>query len=415
MKRMKKLQTLALGALVTGAAIFAFACTGAKDAPATAVSQAQTAGAVQTVPVVSTGVAAQQTGGDAPAATAAAPASVTSAASAAQASADSIVAAQEQVFTDIYEQTVPSVVHILIKQNGSFVGEGSGFVWDKQGHILTNYHVVQGSSGLRVLFYDGSDYDATVVGTDPDADLAVIKIDAPASKLTPATLGNSSDAKPGQTAIAIGNPFGKDFTMTTGIVSAVGRVLDSGFSNYKIPSVIQTDAAINPGNSGGPLLDREGRVIGINTQIQSNNQQNSGVGFAVPIDLAKRVAADLIGRGRHDYSYLGINGQDVNRDIREAGKLSADLKGAILLNVAAGSAADKAGLKGDTAVTTTGARQPNYDGDVIVAIEDTSVKSIDDVIAYLALNTSPGDTVRMLVVRGGTQTVVNVTLANRPR
>ncbi|MSQ08346.1 MAG: trypsin-like serine protease [Dehalococcoidia bacterium] len=409
----KKLQALALGALFASVALFAIACTGAKDAaPATSTSQAQTAGAVQTIPVVSTSVAVQQTKGDAAVATGAAPAPLTAAV---QPSAGDIVAAQEQAFTDIYEQTVPSVVHILIKQDGIYVGEGSGFVWDKDGHILTNYHVVQGSSGLRVLFHDGSDYDATVVGTDPDADLAVIKIDSPAGGLIPAVLGKSANVRPGQTAIAIGNPFGKDFTMTTGIVSAVGRVIDSGFSNYKIPAVIQTDAAINPGNSGGPLLDREGRVIGINTQIQSNNQQNSGVGFAVPIDLARRVAASLINKGRHDYSYLGISGQDVNRDIREAGRLPADIKGAIMLSVAPGSAAEKAGLKGDSALTTAGARQPRYDGDVIVTIGDTSVKSIDDVIAYLALNTSPGDMVRMVVVRAGREMVLNVTMGNRPR
>jgi 2-alkenal reductase len=408
MIRSHKFRLAVLGSLIGFAAVTAIACTGASNAsPATSGVSSEPTAAVQTVPVINTEVPVAAAKGDAP----------TPLASSSIASALDIVAAQEQVLVDIYERVVPSVVHILIRQGTTFSGEGSGFVLDTDGHILTNYHVVQGSSGLRVLFQDGSDYDATVVGTDPDSDLAVIKIDAPASRLVPAVLGNSSEVKPGQMAIAIGNPFGRDFTMTTGIISAVGRVIDSGFSIYKIPSVIQTDAAINPGNSGGPLLDREGRVIGINAQIESGNRQNSGVGFAVPIDLAKRVSVSLIAKGRHDYAYLGISGQDVNRDVRQRGRLPDDLRGAVLTTVAAGSAADRAGLKGDSvsAANINRGQTPNYDGDVIVAINDIPITTIDDLIAYLALHTSPGETTKLTVFRGGRQITVEATLGSRPR
>jgi S1-C subfamily serine protease len=331
--------------------------------------------------------------------------------------ADEIVAAQEQLLGDIYDRVVPSVVRIVAEQGATSGGEGSGFVWDTQGHIVTNYHVVQGATGLTVFFYDGSEYSAEVVGNDPNGDLAVIKVDAPASVLKPLALGSSKDVKPGQMTIAIGNPFGEDFTMTTGIVSAIGRLIDSGFTSFDIPSVVQTDAAINPGNSGGPLLDRQGRVIGINTQIRSETRQSSGVGFAVPVDLVKRVAPSLIARGRYEYAYLGVRGGPVTEQAREGGNLPSGLRGAILDFVAEGEPAGLAGLKQDTGRRNFNGVliEPNYDGDVVTAIKGTSIRSMNDLISYLALNTSPGDTVEFTVFRGGQEIQVDVTLGTRPR
>ncbi len=399
----KTFATLALAAVF----VASIACTaGAAKTPesATATEAAPTA---QTVPINNTSPVATVQTGDAPLR----PVAVT------DATAEEIVAAQEQLLRDLYERVVPSVVRIVASQGTSGVGEGSGFVWDTQGHIVTNYHVVQGATSLTVFFHDGSEYSADIVGNDPNADLAVIKVDAPASVLRPAAIGSSAEVKPGQMAVAIGNPFGEDFTMTTGIVSAVGRVIESGFSTYNIPAVLQTDAAINPGNSGGPLLDRKGRVIGINTQIRSETRQSSGVGFAVPIDLAKRVAPSLIARGQYEYAFLGVSGEAITGEARQGGDLPASLRGAMLHTVTGDGPAGTAGLKGDSGQRNFSGVlvEPNYDGDVVTAIEGTPIRSMNDLIAYLALNTSPGDTVEFKVFRGGQEITVEVTLGTRPR
>ena len=203
-----------------------------------------------------------------------------------------IVAAQAEHLANLYETSVESVVFITADTRMG-AGSGSGFVWDTEGHLVTNYHVIQSAiqstTSLIVKFFNGREYRAEVVAWDPDSDLAVIKINDIDHELIPLSMGNSSETRPGEMAIALGNPFGEEFTMTTGIVSAVTRTLSSGFSSYSIPAVVQTDAAINPGNSGGPLLDMNGAVIGVNTQIKSSSRQSSGVGFAVPVDLVKRV------------------------------------------------------------------------------------------------------------------------------
>ncbi len=423
MRQMHKIRTYLLSGLAAALAIASLACTGLKEAapaaPAhTPVVQSQPTAVVETVAVSNAAPSPAQVKGDVPAAPAATPSAAPAPAPAAPAqaaSADDVAAAQEQLLTGLYDRVVPSVVRIVSSHGPGSGGEGSGFVWDTRGHILTNYHVVQGAQELLVLFADGSDYVATVVGSDPDADLAVIKIDAPASRLKPVELGVSAALKPGQMALAIGNPFGQDFTMTTGIVSAVGRVIESGFSNYRIPSVIQTDAAINPGNSGGPLFDRMGRVIGINAQIRSDSRQNSGVGFAVPIDLAKRVAPSLIEKGRYEYAYLGISGQDVNREVRAAAELPTGLRGALLQLVSAGGPAELAGLRGGTREVRIGQIPLRVGGDVVVSINGVPVKAMDDLIAYLALNTSPGDTVQIGIVRDGKEMTLDLKLGNRPR
>ena len=230
-------------------------------------------------------------------------------------------------------------------------------------------------------------------------------------------LGNSSELQVGQIAIALGNPFGQDFTMTTGIVSALGRLIESGFSTFSIPSVIQTDAAINPGNSGGPLLDRLGRVIGINTQIRSDSRQSAGVGFAVPVDLAKRVVPSLIRDGRHEYSFLGSQGIGTNKAVRDQADLPDGLRGTVVTTVTEGGPASTAGLQHDSGVRDSSGRlirgRENFDGDVIVEVDGQPVSSMEDLIAYLALNTSPGDEVVLEVSRDGQIVPIVITLGSR--
>ncbi len=316
---------------------------------------------------------------------------------------------QEALLADLYVRVVPSVVRIV-----SDAGEGSGFVWDREGHIVTNFHLVGARDTQRITFHDGYEYDAALVGVDHDSDIAVLKIDAPADSLVPVTPGNSGALRPGQFAIAIGNPFGQEFTMTTGIVSAVGRLIGSGFSDFAIPEVIQTDAAINPGNSGGPLFDSQGRVIGINSQIRSDSRQFSGVGFAVPIDLARRVVPSLIQDGEHRYSWLGISAFDVNMDLRREASLDRGLRGTLVQTVSPNSPAERAGLQaGDRQITVLG-RPVTVGGDIIVSIEGNPVMALEDVIAYLALNTSPGDTVTVGIRRDGELIDLDVELGERP-
>lgn len=325
-----------------------------------------------------------------------------------------IVQAQEQVLKELFESTVDSVVKIQTI-SGIGGGEGSGWLWDDQGHIVTNYHVVEGAESIDVFFYDGREFVGRVIGFDRDSDMAVVKIDAEPGTLQPAQLGNSSDLHVGQMTVALGNPFGEDFTMTTGIVSAVGRLIRGGFSDYSIPSVIQTDAAINPGNSGGPLLDINGRVIGMNTQIRSDTRSSSGVGFAVPVDLAKRVVPSLIEDGEHEYSLIGITGIEVHRELRENLGLADNQRGAYITGVQPGTPAEEAGLQGDSGnFNDTGNLEDlNYDGDVIVGVDGQPAESMDDLIAYLALNTSPGDEIVLDVIRDGQQISVVVALGSR--
>ncbi|MCZ6539780.1 MAG: trypsin-like peptidase domain-containing protein [Chloroflexi bacterium] len=320
-----------------------------------------------------------------------------------------IVAAQGEHLADLYEKTVQSVVFIVAEsQQGQ--GSGSGFVWDTDGHVVTNYHVVQGANAQTVKFFNGRDYTADIVAFDLDADLAVIRLNDVEHQLVPIAIGNSSDLRPGEMAIALGNPFGEEFTMTTGIVSAVSRTLRSGFSLYSIPAVVQTDAAINPGNSGGPLVDMNGAVIGVNTQIRSESRQNSGVGFAVPVDLVKRVVPSLIENGRHEYALMGISGDEVNIQIRIDAGLPGDVTGAYVVRVTQGGPADQAGIRQDS-----GSRGlENWDGDVIVSIDSVRMTSMDDLIAYLALNTAPGDDIVVGIYRGGFEIAIPMTLGARP-
>lgn len=370
---------------------------------------------------------------------------------------DDLIVAFEQVFTGMYQDNLPSVVNIRVTkkvdrdsltrffefpeprgededkpegeekdapnpEEGPDIpeeffnqGGGSGFIWDEDGHIVTNHHVVAGATDIEVTFADDTRVQAELVATDPDADLAVIKVDLPASELTPVRLGDSDKLAVGQLAIAIGNPFGQEFTMTTGIVSGVGRTIRSGNSQFSIPEVIQTDAAINPGNSGGPLFNRAGEVIGINAQIVSRTGSNSGVGFAVPINIAKRIVPTLIQGEEYEYAWLGITGNTLTAEVAEARNISPSTRGAVVVEVAENGPADKAGLQGRDESLDVESEAYLSSGDIITAINGQSLFDMSDLITYLVEKTQPSDTVTLDVIHDdGSQEQIEVALGVRP-
>jgi S1-C subfamily serine protease len=329
---------------------------------------------------------------------------------------------QQDTLVGLYNRVMPGIVSLQVigDQGGSL---GSGFVYDDQGHILTNNHVVEGARQVEVDFTSGYKVYGTVVGTDLDSDLAVVKVDAPALELTPLLLGDSSTLQVGQTVIAIGNPFGLSGTMTTGIISALGRTLDSqrdapsgGF--FTAGDIIQTDAAINPGNSGGPLFDLNGRVIGINRAIRTTGftntgePVNSGIGFAISINIVKRVVPKLIAEGKYDYPYLGISSIDeLSLPQIEALGLTS-FTGAYVSSVTPNGPADKAGLRAGTQPTSLPGLEAG--GDLIIAIDGLGIQRFDDLLRYLINNKGPGETVVLTVLRGEQQEDLTVTLGKRP-
>ncbi|MDP2899515.1 MAG: trypsin-like peptidase domain-containing protein [Candidatus Bathyarchaeota archaeon] len=311
--------------------------------------------------------------------------------------------------TLLYEQVKGSVV--LIKSTlPQGTATGSGFVYDTQGRIVTNDHVIDGANSITVTFIDGTVVPATVVGADPYSDIAVIKVDAPTALLKPLSLGNSSALKVGEAVLAIGNPYGLADTLTSGIISALGREMDSA-SGYPIVDVIQTDAAINPGNSGGPLLNMRGEVVGINTAIPS--QTSTGIGFAVPSNTIARELPSLIATGKYDQVYIGIQGIDVTPGIISTMGLPTGTHGTLLTSVTRGSPADVAGLRGGTSFVNVDGVLTPIGGDVITAADGTEMKGIYDLILYLQRNKRPGDTMSLSVIRGGTLLAVSVTLGIR--
>jgi 2-alkenal reductase len=326
-------------------------------------------------------------------------------------------AAQESLVT-LFENASPGAVAIFTD-----TGQGSGFVYDAQGHIITNFHVVEGSQTVEVRFTSGYMVYGDVIGTDPDSDIAVIKVDAPAGELRPLALGDSSTLKVGQTVVAIGNPFGLESTMTVGIISALGRTLDSqratpDGSFFSAGDIIQTDAAINPGNSGGPLFNLSGEVIGINRAIRTFSQNdegepvNSGIGFAISINIVRRVVPSLIATGNYDYPYLGISSSSgLSLDAVEALGLK-QFTGAYVTSIVSGGPADRAGIKAGTIPTSFPTLLAG--GDLIVAIDGREVRTFDDLLAYLITNKSPGDTVVLSVLRGDEKTDIPVKLDKRP-
>ncbi|MBI5930976.1 MAG: trypsin-like peptidase domain-containing protein [Chloroflexi bacterium] len=311
----------------------------------------------------------------------------------------------------LYEQAILSVVNISVVKPNAF-GEGSGFVIDAEGHIVTNNHVAENAQYLEVTFADGTIREATVVGRDPDSDLAVIKIDPTGLTLHPVTLGDSDQVFVGQQVMAIGNPFGQSFTLTTGVVSALDRSLTAE-SNFSIPEVIQTDAAINPGNSGGPLLDMSGNVIGVNTAINTESGSNSGVSFSVPSNTIRRVAPYLIQYGSYQHTWLGITGNTLRPEQIEAMNLPADTKGVLVGELQRGGPAANAGIRGSTNEIRTSLGTLSVSGDVITAINDTPITSMSDLISFLD-TTHPGDKVTVSIIRDGKTQTVDITLEARP-
>lgn len=320
---------------------------------------------------------------------------------------------EEQTLAAVYQSVIRSVVNINTVGRGGG-GTGSGFVIDTEGHIVTNNHVVEGAEYIRVSFFDGTIADAELIGRDPDSDLAVIKINPTGADIQPVSIADSSTVFVGQSVLAIGSPFGQDFTLTTGIVSALDRSL-SRENNFSIPELIQTDAAINPGNSGGPLLDLQGRVIGVNTAILGGTRTASGVGFAVPSNQVRRVVPYLIATGEYKHSFLGISGADLLPEQRQAMNLPANLRGVMVVQVTRGGPAAKAGLQGATGAINTPFGQQALGGDIITAINGTPINSMTDLVGYLNDFTQPGDTITITIVRGSQTGDVQVTLMERPR
>jgi S1-C subfamily serine protease len=319
---------------------------------------------------------------------------------------------EEQLVIDVYARVGPAVVCITAPQR---FGEciGSGFVIDREGHVVTNNHVAEAADELLVTLADEHTVPAEVVGTDPGSDLAVLKIDVPPEELTVAELGKSATLQVGQRAIAIGNPFGLERTVTTGVISSLGRTLPRSDSAFQLAQLIQTDAAINPGNSGGPLLNSRGQVIGVNTAIASNSGTNSGVGFAIPVDILQRVVPELIAHGRYRHPWLGISGGTISPEMVEAADLPVET-GVLISELEPDSPADRAGLRGgDQQVLVSGVPMLTG-GDIVIAIDNVEVKRFDDVVNYLASYSSVGDVVTLTVVRDGTRVEIDVTLEERP-
>lgn len=342
---------------------------------------------------------------------------------------------EPQILRAVYQKANPSVVKIVslgvvpvATESEELLpqGQGSGFVWDSAGYIVTNAHVVEGADTVQVIFADDRSVTGEVLGADAFSDLAVIKIDPTGLDLTPVELGNIDEVQVGDRAIAIGAPFDFAGSMTVGTVSGLGRSIRSLDARYTIPEVIQTDAPINPGNSGGPLLDALGRVIGVNAQIRSEGgvRANSGVGFAIPIYIAQRVIPALIEQGQYTHPFLGVSGQTFSPEWAEALGFPVDARGAYVTETVAGGPAARAGLIGsdrDTSVTVgvnaiTG--EPIYlraGGDLIIGINDQPVEKFDDLLAYLFRNATAGDQVQVTVLRAdGGQEVIAVTLGARP-
>lgn len=379
----------------------------------------------------------------APAQTAALPAATT----APQQAADTAVNAQQVIysptiavntdtlntvqttFQQIYQNVNPSVVNIQVTEDmggfGAASGQGSGFVWDTEGHIVTNNHVVENASSITVTFADGTILDAELVGADPESDLAVIKVDPGAVELRPVTLADSRAVQVGDLVIAIGNPYGLSGTMTQGIISALSRSLtvedSSSFPNssvtgsYAIPDIIQTDAAINPGNSGGVLVDVDGQVVGVTAAIQSTSGSYAGIGFVIPAHIVQRVVPVLIKDGAYEHPRLGISGTTLTPAIARKVGLDESLRGALVITVTPRGPAAKAGLQGSTEQRSRSGQSTLVSaGDVITAIDGQSIQSFDELASYLFNYTEVGQTVQLTILRDDKEMTLPVTLAALP-
>ncbi len=334
-----------------------------------------------------------------------------------------VVDGQQPISTDLetdlvalYERINPSVVHIFVyDEAGNQLGTGTGFVYDDQGHVVTNNHVVSGAGRLEVAFPTGERRTAETIGTDIDSDLGVIRVADPPAGVVPIPLGDSDSVRVGQFVVAIGNPFGEAGSLSLGIVSGLGRTLTSdriteGGGRYSLPQVIQTDAAINPGNSGGPLLNLAGEVVGVNSAISTSTGTNSGVGFSIPVNAVRRVVPALIATGEYHYTYMGVRMSELDLVTQEALGLP-QVAGAYLTEVTPGGPAATAGLRG-SGISNLAELLPG--GDLIIAADGRPINNPDELISFLVFQTEVGQTVSLTIIRDGEQIDVPLTLGQRP-
>jgi len=316
---------------------------------------------------------------------------------------------------EIFEKAEPGVVRVNTQNNqteNETGGVGSGFVFDKKGHIITNAHVIDDATKTIVTFLDGRSYNAEIVGVDESTDIGVIKVSADLKLLHPLSLGDSANLKVGETITAIGNPFGLSGSMTSGIISQMGRLLpsDSGFS---IPDVIQTDAAINPGNSGGPLLNMRGEIVGINTAIQSTTGEFTGVGFAIPSQTVAKIVPTLIREGEYKHPWIGISGKDIDPDTANVLGLK-DTLGFLIITVVEDSPAFDAGLIGSNKTIEVKGREYPVGGDIITAVDGMDVRKIDDILIHLQRVKTVGDEMVLEILRDNRTTDITIILQERP-
>jgi len=317
---------------------------------------------------------------------------------------------------EIFEQSESGVVRVNVQREAQIIGAGSvgsGFVFDTSGRIITNSHVVADAKKIVVTFLDGRSYNAQLVGADPFTDIAVIKVSAEQTQFHPISLGDSSQLKVGEQIAAIGNPFGLSGSMTSGIVSQLGRLLPAQGSGFSIPDVIQTDAAINPGNSGGPLLNMKGEVIGINTAIQSASGEFTGVGFAIPSRTLMKIVPTLIQEGEYNHPWLGISGRDIDPDLANILNLT-DTKGFLVITVVEDSPASKAGLHGSIETKEIDGANYPIGGDIILSVDGKEVRQIDDILIHLQREKSVGDEIVLEILRDGRTTNFVLLLEERP-
>ena len=330
---------------------------------------------------------------------------------------ESILSVEKSLsLVELFEKSEEGVVRIdVVKINSFREGNsvGSGFVFDLFGNIITNAHVIDNADNITVTFLDGSQYNASIVGMDKFTDIAVINVEEKPDYLHPLEIGDSSTLKVGEPVAAIGNPFGLSGSMTSGIVSQIGRLLPSHDTGFSIPNVIQTDAAINPGNSGGPLLNMNGKVMGINTAIQSGTGQSAGIGFAVPSNTISKVVPVLITEGKYSHPWIGISGQDINPDLAKIRNLNHS-KGFLIVTVIPDSPAEMAGLKGVSEIEKIDNKEYPKDGDIIISVDGKEVRKISDILIHLQEEKSVGDEMILGIIRNGEQMDIILTLVVRP-
>ena len=331
---------------------------------------------------------------------------------------DETILSTKKSFTlvELFEKSESGVVRIDVDKINSSLETGSlgsGFVFDDLGHIITNAHVVESASSVTITFLDGSQYNAQIIGLDKFTDIAVIKVEEKPRYLHPLQMGDSSTLKVGEQVAAIGNPFGLSGSMTSGIVSQIGRLLPSQDTGFSIPNVIQTDAAINPGNSGGPLLNMAGKVMGINTAIQSGTGQSAGIGFAVPSNTILKVVPVLIEKGKYSHPWIGISGKDIDPELAKVRDLDQS-KGFLIVTVVPGSPAEIAGLKGVSEIKIIGDKEYPADGDIIVSVDGKEVRKISDILIHLQEEKSVGDEMILGILRDGEVMHIILALVERP-